>query len=56
MAKKLAFYHGEQAPKMFTFECGNCHMPVDEKDHYCKWCGSRFSYTEKEDNNKSENA
>lgn len=36
---KIVYYHGEAG---FSFSCGYCHMPVNEKDHTCKWCGKEF--------------
>lgn len=33
------WYHGENT---FSYTCGKCGMPIDEKDHFCRWCGVKI--------------
>ena len=40
---KKAYYHGfNSSLGIFTYVCGRCGQPVDEKDHFCKMCGVNF--------------
>ena len=45
-AEKKAYYHGENG---FSYQCGYCGMPIDEKDHYCRWCGAKLDLEEEDD-------
>jgi len=38
-AKPVVYYHGENT---FSYDCGICHMPIDKKDCYCRWCGAKM--------------
>lgn len=42
-SKRVVYYHGENT---FSYNCGSCHMPIDGKDYYCKWCGARMDEAE----------
>lgn len=41
--KPVVYYHGENT---FSYVCGICHMPIDGKDFYCRWCGARIDKVE----------
>lgn len=44
--KKRVYYHGNS---VFSYVCDRCLMPIDEKDYFCRWCGTRLDGETNED-------
>lgn len=38
----IAYYHGFNALKMFTYHCGYCDFPINETDKNCKYCNNKI--------------
>ena len=42
--KPKAYYHGEHAPEMFSYDCGCCIYPIERRFCYCPGCGRKVNW------------